>query len=69
MDPLHASIRIAISLLMVAVLVLSVAGWFWAGEQPAAFQSGGARLVLAVGALASAIGLFVIWRNERHGAR
>lgn len=53
-------VRSIISVFLVALLALSVAGWSWAGGQP--FRSMvGARVVLAICGLASAGCLGLLW--------
>jgi len=53
-------IRSVMSILLLALLALSVAGWNWAGGQPSP-QSEGARVVLALCGLTSVCSLWLLW--------
>lgn len=55
-------LRTAISVFLVAVILLSIAGWIWAGQQ-SSFQATGARVVLGLGSLASLGALLELWRG------
>lgn len=57
-------IRSIISVFLIALLVLSVAGWIWAGDQPSQTQIG-ARVVLVVCGISSIGGLVLIWSIKR----
>jgi hypothetical protein len=59
------AIRSLISLFLVALLAVSVAGWIWAGGLPPPNMAG-ARAVLAMCGLSSLLGLGLIWtaKNE-----
>jgi len=60
------AIRIALSLFIAVLIVLSAMGWVWTGaHQPAPLAVAG-RAVLALGALAGVLGLIAIWRRPRH---
>jgi hypothetical protein len=54
------AIRSVISVFLLVLLGLSVAGWVWAGGQPTP-QSTGARLVLALCGLMAVGSLVVLW--------
>lgn len=62
------AIRTVMSLFLVWVLALSVAGWVWAGRQPAATMEG-ARIVLALCMLIAAGGIGVIWSVKPRQAK
>ncbi len=59
------AIRIVISLFILSLLVLSVAGWIWAGGQPTPQAMIGSRVALTVSALAGVVGLVAVWRAKR----
>ena len=61
-------VRIVGTLLMGAVLVLSILGIVWASET-ANPQAPFGQAILALGALASAGGVWVLWSAPRPGAR
>jgi hypothetical protein len=54
------AVRSVISVFLLVLLGLSVAGWVWAGGQPSP-QSTGARLVLALCGLMAVGSLVVLW--------
>jgi hypothetical protein len=58
-------VRVPISLLIVALIALSVLGWGWTGAHQAAAQAMASRLVLGTAAAACALGLVLIWRPKR----
>lgn len=53
-------VRSIISLFLLALLAVSVAGWMWAGGQPSP-QKEGARFVLAICGLGSVGSLALLW--------
>lgn len=53
-------IRSIISVFLVTLIWLSIAGWNWAGDLPAD-RMGGARFALAVCGLVSVAALALIW--------
>jgi hypothetical protein len=55
-------IRIAISLFIVVLLVISAAGWIWTGRNQPRPQSDASHIVLTLGALAGVAGLVALWR-------
>jgi hypothetical protein len=55
-------IRIALSLFVGLLIVVSVAGWIWAGGHQPPGQLLAARVVLGLGILAGIGGLAAIWR-------
>lgn len=57
-------IRCIISVFMLLLLAVSIAGWIWAGGQPSPNREG-ARFVLAICALSSVGGLALIWSVKR----
>lgn len=56
-------IRILMSFFLVVLLVLSIAGWIWAGGGSTP-QPNGARLVLALCGLTSVGSLYLLWRTK-----
>lgn len=56
-------VRSVISIFVVTLVVLSVAGWMWAGGQPAEKMIG-ARVALTLCSLASLGSLWVMWREK-----
>jgi hypothetical protein len=58
------TIRIAITIFILVLVVLSVAGWVWTGSHQPAAQSLASRVVLSIGALAGIVGLVKIWRSH-----
>jgi hypothetical protein len=56
-------VRSVISVFLLVLLMLSIAGWMWAGGQPY-FNMLGARFVLALCGLVSLGSLGLIWREE-----
>jgi hypothetical protein len=61
------AIRIAITVFILLLIGVSVAGWQWTGAHQNASQAAASRAVLLVGALAGVVGLGVIWRHGRPG--
>lgn len=61
-------IRSIISVFLVILFVLSVAGWIWAGGQPSP-KLEGARLVLALCGLSSIGGLALLWSAKAAAVR
>ena len=57
-------IRLAISLFIVVLIVVSLAGWTWTGAHLVGSQALAGRVVLALGMLAGAIGLVALWRRR-----
>ena len=53
-------IRSIISVFLIILIGLTVAGWVWAGGQPSP-QMEGARFVLALCGLSSVGGLWLLW--------
>jgi hypothetical protein len=62
------AIRIAASLLLAALIVLSVLGWGWSAHAPATWPEVPGRLILGACALAGALGLWKLWAPERRRA-
>lgn len=62
-------VRLAISVFIVLLIAVSVAGWVWTGGNQPPDQWVASRVVLALSALAGALGLVAIWRPERPGGR
>ncbi len=56
------AVRIAISLFILLLILVSVAGWTWTGDHMTAPPAIAGRVVLALGMLAGAIGLGALWR-------
>lgn len=57
-------IRSIISVFLIALFLLAIAGWIWAGGQPHAKMLG-ARFVLALCGLASIGSLGLIWSEKQ----
>ena len=60
-------IRSLISIFMLILLAVSIAGWIWAGGQPSPKQEG-ARFVLALCGLSSLGGLTLLWKAKQTSA-
>ena len=58
------AVRSVISVFMLALLAVSIAGWIWAGDLPSA-KMAGARLVLAICGLAAIGGLWLLWTAKQ----
>ena len=58
-------IRITMSLFVVVLIAVSLAGWIWTGANQPPSQSMAARTVLGIGMLAGVAGLAAIWRVKR----
>lgn len=56
-------VRSIISLFVVALVVVSVAGWIWAGDQPSPAMEG-ARFVLAACGVLSVGSLCILWKEK-----
>lgn len=61
------AIRIAITVFILLLIGLSVAGWRWTGANQTASQAAASRVVLLAGSVAGLVGLSVIWRHGRAG--
>jgi len=57
-------IRSIISLFLIALVAVSVAGWMWAGSQPSP-NSVGARFVLALCGLSAIGAMAVLWTVKK----
>lgn len=57
-------IRSLISVFLATLLVLSIAGWNWAGSQPSP-KSEGARTALVLCGLASLASLWALWTTKQ----
>jgi hypothetical protein len=57
-------VRLAISIFILIVICLAVAGWFWTGSHQTAAQSAGSRTVLGLSVLAGIAGLAALWRTR-----
>jgi len=58
-------IRIAISVFIVILIALAVAGWIWTGSHQTPEQWMASRVVLSIAALSGVVGLVAIWRVRR----
>jgi hypothetical protein len=58
-------IRVPISLLILALIALSILGWDWTGAHQTTAQAMASRIVLGIAALSCAVGLILIWRPKR----
>ena len=56
-------VRSIITFFLLALLVVSIAGWNWAGGQPAS-NAVGARIVLTLGGLAALGCIVLLWRAK-----
>jgi hypothetical protein len=56
-------VRLALTLFILVLVALTVAGWIWTGAHQAPAQSIASRAVLTAGALAGIVGLIQIWRR------
>jgi len=56
------TVRLAISLFIVLLIIVSLAGWAWTAGHLVASQALAGRGVLALGMLAGVIGLVALWR-------
>lgn len=55
-------IRSVMSVFLVILLAVSIAGWIWAGNQPPEkLNITGARIVLTLGGLAGLVCLWLLW--------
>ena len=57
-------IRALLSSFVVVLVVASVTGWVWTGGHQAPEKAAASRVVLAISALAGALGLVMIWRRQ-----
>jgi len=57
-------VRTVISVFLVALVAIAVAGWVWAGGHPIPHRDGG-RFVLSLAALASLGCLWLLWTTQR----
>jgi hypothetical protein len=55
-------IRLAISLFVVVLVVVSALGWVWAGTHLSPAQALAGRVVLAAGVIAAGAALSLLWR-------
>jgi hypothetical protein len=61
-------VRSTISVFLLALLVLSIAGWIWSSGLPASKMEG-ARVVLAICAVASVGSLVLLWTAKQAQVR
>jgi hypothetical protein len=61
-------VRSIISVFLLALLVLSIAGWIWAGGQPSP-KLEGARFVLAICGISSVGAVALLWNVKGTAAR
>jgi ammonia channel protein AmtB len=57
------AIRGLISVFILILIALEVAGWVWAGGQPTFQMQAGSRVALTCCALAGVVGLIALWRR------
>jgi hypothetical protein len=55
-------VRIAISLFIVVLIVVSAIGWRWTGTHQPASLAAASHVVLGLGVLAGIVGLVTLWR-------
>lgn len=58
-------IRAVMSVFLLVLLGLSIAGWFWAGDQPTRYASVGARIAVVLCGLMAIGGMALIWSIKR----
>jgi MYXO-CTERM domain-containing protein len=58
-------VRTVISLFILLLIGVSVAGWVWTGRHQTASQASASHVVLTLGALAAVVGLLTLWRPRR----
>ncbi len=58
------AIRVSISLFIVLLIAIAIAGWRWAGAQPVHPSLWG-RAALAGSVVAGIVGLVALWRDAR----
>jgi hypothetical protein len=56
-------VRMAITLFVVILIVVSIAGWLWTGTHQSPSQATASRVVLTIGILTGIAGLVAIWRS------
>ncbi len=56
-------IRVAMSLFVLLLISVSLAGWIWTGSHQAPAQANASRVVLTLGMVGGLVGLRTIWRN------
>jgi hypothetical protein len=56
-------IRITMSIFVLLLISVSLAGWIWTGSHQAPAQAIASRVVLTLGMAGGLVGLFAIWRN------
>jgi hypothetical protein len=56
-------VRAAISLFILVVIGLAVAGWIWTGGHQAASAAAASRIVLSVAIITGLVGLRSLWRH------
>lgn len=57
-------IRIAITLFILVLIVVSASGWMWTGSHQTAAQSIASRVVLGLCVVAGLVGLMAVWRGR-----
>jgi hypothetical protein len=57
-------VRIAISLFILVLIVVSASGWIWTGSHQTASQAAASRIVLGLCILAGLVGLTALWRTR-----
>lgn len=62
------AIRSAITVFLLVLVALSVAGWVWAGHQPPAYPATAARVVLAVCGVGGLAAVYELWLGTRRPA-
>lgn len=62
-DRIMNLVRSVMSVFLLALLVISVCGWFWANGQPSPTREG-AKVALALCAAGSAFTMWIIWREK-----
>jgi membrane protein YdbS with pleckstrin-like domain len=57
-------VRIAMSVFVLLLISVSVAGWVWTGGHQAPAQATASRIVLTLGVTGGLVGLHAIWKNR-----
>lgn len=59
-----ALIRIAMSIFVLLLMTVSMAGWIWTGSHQPRAQAIASRVVLTLGMTGGLVGLYTIWRDR-----
>ena len=56
-------IRVVMSIFVLLLISVSLAGWIWTGAHQSPPQANASRLVLTLGMVGGIVGLLAIWRH------